>query len=110
MYALDILDESHTLFFQKSGEVAEREGMPLDGLWAVVLATVIEDVLSDGCTDRAFGPLRRTFASARRRRCRSSLLLLFARRIKRHRNTSGSDEAFTEEAGTRIVSYLFAFA
>lgn len=66
MHTLDILDIGHTLLFQKSGEVDEREGMPLDGLWTVILAAMIEDVLINGRTDSAPYSLRGKLAGARR--------------------------------------------
>src|SRR6266516_2117336 len=92
MHALYVLDKGHTLLFQKISEVTERDSMPFNGLWTMVLATVIENVLSNGRPDSAFRTRRETLACLGRRLSRSVLLLLFARRIKRHRNTSNSRE------------------
>ena len=57
MHALDILDRGYTLLFEKISEVAERERVPFKGLWAMVLAAVIEKVLFDGRTESTFRTL-----------------------------------------------------
>ena len=57
MHALDILERGYTLLFQKISEAPEREGMPFKGLWAMVLAAVIEKVLFDGRTQSTFRTL-----------------------------------------------------
>jgi hypothetical protein len=45
MHTLDILNTGDALLFQESGEVVERERVPLNRFRAVVLATMVKNVL-----------------------------------------------------------------
>jgi hypothetical protein len=86
----------HALLFQKIGEVTERELMPFNRFEAVVLASMIENILFNGRTKRPFHYSGRALAVVRRRQQRGyRLTLLVAGRIKKHRNTPNSGKAFT---------------